>query len=54
MGAILFAATYLVGCFVGADFNIAHWDEGLRRGIGVTGGALFLVALVVTSDIMKG
>lgn len=42
VGAALFAAVYLLGTFVEADFDIANWGKRSREGVVFFGSAAVL------------
>jgi hypothetical protein len=46
LGLGVFTAAYLAGCFVEADFNISHWNQGTRLFVGLFG---MLFAVMTTS-----
>ncbi len=35
LGLVVFTTAYLAGCFVEADFNISHWNQGTRLFVGL-------------------
>jgi hypothetical protein len=46
IGLGVFAAAYLTGCFVEANFNIAQWSPLTRIMIGVLG--MFISAMITS------